>query len=312
MNAHTRIADTTKPANILSHKAVLASVSISAWSARRLDKAESTKINSNAGAKADVGRVNKLLVNKERIDGIAKIASAARAEHYRITMPWLDEGSRILPNALFMEHATTMRNFERDFHAAAEKFCTDYPQMIEEAKTNRMGSLFKAEDYPSPSAIRNKFNFSKHVYPCPDAADFRVDLSQDQLDDLRRDVEERMQEALETAVRGPINRIIDTVGLMAQRLKEYQPSSKHFKASPLYQSMIDNIKDLVGLLPAFNIKNDPKLAAITTRMADELTLWTVDDFKEASSLSAPKAKANRTKAAKSAEEILAAAQALMA
>ena len=289
--------------NLLSHKATLASVSISGWSARKLDRKESDDVNGKHGAKKDVARVNKLLVNKDRIDGINKIASAARQEVYRLTLPWVDDGSRILPNAMFMEFATMVRKFETEYTEAADKFAADYPAMIEEAKRDRMGGMFVAADYPDPHCIRSKFSFRQKIFPCPDAADFRVDLAKEHMDDIRSELESQMKEALTEAMKAPVKRIIDVVGVICARLASYQPATDEFQATRLYGSMVENVRDLVGLLPGFNLTGDKALTAITDRMRKELIIHTVEEMKDSPVI--------MKKVNKSADSILAAAEKLM-
>ena len=289
--------------NILSTKATLATLSIGGWSARRLDKEESAKINKDKNAKADVGRLNKLLIDADAINAVTKIAGRARVAHYELTMPWLDDGARILPNAMFMKYAKAVREFEAEYATAADQFAKDYPQLVCKAKSDRMGGLFKDADYPHPSLIRSKFTFKKSIYPCPDAADFRVDLSKDVMDDLRADVESRMNDALQNAMKEPIRRIIDVVQVIVNRLSEYEPETEEYQATRLYKSMVSNVSDLVTLLPGFNLTGDKALAKLTTRLANELTKNSIDDLKDSA--------AARAQTFKSAEEILAAANKMM-
>src|SRR5579884_3866071 len=83
----------------LSSRAMLCSLSISMWSARKHDPAASEEIASRHGAKSDAGRYNKVLLPKQALAEIQKIVSEARHEHYFITLPWADDGYRVLPAA---------------------------------------------------------------------------------------------------------------------------------------------------------------------------------------------------------------------
>ena len=289
--------------NILSTKATLATLSIGGWSARRLDKEESAKINKDKNAKADVGRLNKLLIDADAINAVTKIAGRARVAHYELTMPWLDDGARILPNAMFMKYAKAVREFEAEYATAADQFAKDYPQLVCKAKSDRMGGLFKDADYPHPSLIRSKFTFKKSIYPCPDAADFRVDLSKEIMDDLKADVEARMNDALENAMKEPVRRISDVVGSMVKRLKEFLPENEEYHASRLHKSIITNVTDLIAVLPDFNLTGDKALTKLISRMERELTQTTTDVLKTDEHV--------RKETIRSAEEILAAANKMM-
>jgi hypothetical protein len=252
--------------NLLAQKAVLASLNISGWSPRRLDKRVTREVAHRHGAAENAGRYNKLLFAKEATEKLTQLASSARHTFYEMSQPWLDNGARVLPSALYVPFSQKMRTFEQDYTGAVEAFCREYPDHILEAK-RRLNGLFNPADYPPQQEVRRQFAFKVTIMPCPDAADFRVDLAQEHADDIRADIEERMREALLNTMRNSADRIVEVVGHMAERLKGYRPGQRegHFR-----DSLVDNIRELVDLLPAFNMTNDPTLAAITARMQSEL------------------------------------------
>ena len=97
------------PEPSLSSRAMLCSLSISMWSARKHDPEASEEIAQRHGAQADAGRYHKVLLPKEALAEIHKIVSEARQEHYFMTLPWDDNGYRVLPAAAYMDHAEKMR-----------------------------------------------------------------------------------------------------------------------------------------------------------------------------------------------------------
>ena len=71
----------------LSSRAMLCSLSISMWSARKHDPDASQEIAQRHGAHADAGRYHKVLLPKEALAEVQKIVSDARQEHYFMTLP---------------------------------------------------------------------------------------------------------------------------------------------------------------------------------------------------------------------------------
>ena len=65
----------------LSSRAMLCSLSISMWSARKHDPEASQEIAQRHGAQADAGRYHKVLLPKEALAEVQKIVSDARQEH---------------------------------------------------------------------------------------------------------------------------------------------------------------------------------------------------------------------------------------
>lgn len=285
--------------NILSEKAVLVSLSIAGWSARKLDRKITDETNKQHNATADAGRYNKLLINAEALKPLTKIQSAGRLKHYEMTQPWFDEGARILPTALFMKYTQEMKKFRLEFEREAETFARRYPTLMEQSR-QRLGSMFDARDFPAACTIRSRFEFKQRVLPCPDPSDFRVSLANEQMEDIRSDVEARMKEALDGAMKDSVERIVEVVGRMADRMKNFTPGERE---GIFRDTLVTNIRDLVQLLPAFNLTGNVALTKITKRMHEELCAHDAQELRND--------KALRRAAEKSATSILADVEALM-
>jgi hypothetical protein len=74
---------------LLSQKAVLASLSISQWAARKLDKRATEEIHARNHADPLAGRYNKLLIARESLQKVQHAANEARTFHYAMTQPRL-------------------------------------------------------------------------------------------------------------------------------------------------------------------------------------------------------------------------------
>ena len=262
---------TNKIASPLSRKAVLVSVAISQWTAFKKDKKVTAETNRRHHAADDAGTYNKLLIQKERLAKINALVSAARTLHYKMTHPWADEGPRVLPNALFVQFSEQFRKLKREFDVAADEFARDYPQFIVERKA-KLNGMFNESDYPPVDQIRSKFKLDMTILPFPDSDDFRADLDDDTVADIKREIEEASARVADDTTRHSARRILEVVGHMATKLKEYNPgeAANGGKRSFFLSSMVENVRELAELLPALNITNDPKLAAIIKRISQEL------------------------------------------
>lgn len=306
--------------NWLASKAMLASLNISQWSARRLDRQVTQEVNESHNAVADAGRYNKLLVAKSAIDPIQKVASEARLYHIKMTQPWGSDGSRILPAALYLEYTDHLAKLKKDFEKEVDRFAHNYPAHIELRKAELNG-LFRSADYPDPEQVKDLFGFNHAFLPCPDANDFRVDLAKEHADDIRASIEERMKEALDEAMKEPVRRIVEVVGRMVERLKPVEASgaglpavaNKNTKLAKVANgrtttifrnSLVDNVRELVTLLPAFNLTNNPALTDLTNRIERELCAEDAEVLRENEQV--------RHSVAASAEQILEDAKAFIA
>jgi hypothetical protein len=290
--------------NLLSRKAMLASVTITLWSARRVDKKVTDEVNQRHGATSDAGRYNKLLIARDGLDMVAKAAGAARTQHYDMTQPWLDNGSRILASALYMNYRQTMDGLKSEFERAANEFEREYPAYVEDAE-RRLNGMFRPDDYPPPHDIRSRFTFEVKVLPCPDASDFRIDIAQEHAEDIRRDVEQRMKQALNDAMGDTVRRVVETVGHMADRLRAFKPATRKSAAAGVFRdSLVENVRDLARLLPAFNLIESDVLADVARRIERELCAENAQSLRDSAKL--------RKTVADSAKRIVADVSAFMA
>jgi len=285
----------------LSRKAVLVAVNISQWTARKLDRKVTDKVNRENNATDDAGRYNKLLIAGEHLAELTSMVSKARALHYMMTQPWADEGPRILPNALFHKFSEEFRVMKRDFAEAADKFASAYPGFIEQRKVELNG-LFDEKDYPSPSEIRSKFNLDLTILPFPDAADFRSELDDDTVAEIRAQLQTTTANVVDGAMQHTVERIVEAVGHMAKKLAEFKPSAgKGDKAEGVFRdSLVENVRQLAELLPAFNLTGDPRFDEIAKRIKSELCVEDAKDLRENDDV--------REAVQKSADEIVAAVQ----
>jgi hypothetical protein len=253
----------------LTEKAMLVSVRISRWQASITDRAITEKVIRDAGAHDGAGRFNKRLVAAERLDKLRELGKGARYHHYENTLPWLDNGARILPAASYFDYMQRQNAFKAQFDTAVAQFLTEYPDVITEAK-KALGTMFKASDYPSISDMQRKFAYAIDVMPLPEAEDFRIALGDMEEKRVREQLEARLGEAAQGCVRDVWERIAKHVGHMTERLKAYHVDDDGKVQNTFRDSLVENIRELVDILPALNVTNSNSLEVIRQRLSEEL------------------------------------------
>jgi hypothetical protein len=158
---------------MITERAMLAAVHISIWTAVKHDRKVSRDVANQHGAHESAGRHNKqLLRGAEKLDALRTLAGQIRQHFYKITLPWSDEGYRLLPAYFYFELTTQMREFERVFSQSVDEFLEVYPSYIAQVRPDLNG-LFREEDYPSAEKLRAKFGVKLEVLPIPSGNDFR-------------------------------------------------------------------------------------------------------------------------------------------
>jgi len=247
---------------------MLCSLSISQWSASKHDRRASEEIATHHGAQPDAGRYNKLLIHRERLAEVRRIAGEARREHYFMTLPWDDSGYRVLPAAVYLEHAEKLRGYSRKFTASVESFAAQFDQLVIKSRA-RLGGLFRPEDYPTSKEIRDKFGFETKVMPLPDAGDFRVSLGDEEKDRVKRQITASVEASLTAASRELWRRMYEAVSHMAERLTAYEETEQGV-ANPFRDSIVTNLVKLVDVLPRLNVTRDPELERLTEQVRASL------------------------------------------
>lgn len=271
MNAQSPITT----GSMLASRAMLAHINIRQWSARKLDKRVTQETNEANGASADAGRYNKALVAKTAMGSIVAAAAAARALHYGKTLPWLDDGARILPATAYAAYSESLRQIRVRFESAVDEFVAGYDAYVDDARVS-LGRMFDDSDYPSSHDIRAKFSFGVRVLPMPDAADFRAQISDNQAAMIKAEIEESSRVALQVAMADAWQRISIVVGKMVEKLNGYTGG----KDGSFRDSLVENVRDLVTILPGFNLTGDAFLNETINRMESELCRYEPDSLRE--------------------------------
>lgn len=252
----------------LCSRAMLCSLSISMWSARKHDPDASQEIAQRHGAQADAGRYHKVLLPKEALAEVQKIVSDARQEHYFMTLPWDDNGYRVLPSAAYMDHTEKMRELSKRFTPAVEALAKEFGNLVEQARV-RLGGLFRSEDYPSPDELRSKFSFATKLMPLPDAGDFRVTLGDEEKERIKRQITATVEASLQVASRELWLRLYEAVNHLADRLSAYKVTGVGVE-HPFRDSVVTNLVKLVDVLPKLNVTGDPELDRLASEVRASL------------------------------------------
>jgi hypothetical protein len=258
----------------LASRAMLCSLSICQWSARKHDPKASEEIAARHGAESNAGRYNKILLPPQALADVKRIVGEARREHYFMTLPWDDAGYRVLPAAAYLDHTAKLREYSDQFTATADAFAETFEQLVRDSRV-RLGGLFRPADYPSASEIREKFSFETKVMPLPDENDFRVSLGEEETKRIQRQITATVQASLVVASRELWQRLYEAVSHLGERLAAYQVGEEGVE-HPFRDTVVTNLVRLVEVLPKLNVTGDPELE----RLAEQVRRSLLVDPKE--------------------------------
>lgn len=256
----------------ITSSSVLVEMNISVWTANKLDKSATEKVVTDNAAVQNAAQVRKnLMAGTTLRKDIADYAAGCRLWHNTRTLPWADKGARLMPTSLFLEYKQEA-NIRRDtFNKMVDDFIAQYPALVQTAN-NYLGTLFNHEDYPSVDEVRSKFGFRLVFSPVPESGDFRLQVAEQDLQDLRQQYEDNFSSRLADAMREPWERLHKVLTGISEKLTDGEGEEETKKR--YHDTLITNAQSLCAMLTHLNITKDPKLEQ--ARRDLELTMLGAD------------------------------------
>lgn len=239
----------------LGSSTMLMSLNIKQWSGNKLDRSETEGVRRKTGAKAGAVRVHKsLLPDATELAELTSFVGQVREFFNARTAAWAGD-MRIIRSDCYLEFAKALGDYKRQFGELADKVRDSYSLRVTEAQGS-LGTAFDASDYPSAEEVRSRFTFHIRVAPTPSVKDWRLDLSDTIMGELKDELEAQTTSAIGGALADVTQRIAEVARKAHERLKDPNAVFR--------DSLIGNIDELVALLPALNVTGDPKLDDLAT------------------------------------------------
>lgn len=267
---------------------------IQQYSGTKTNKEISDEITKLHGASADAGRfVQKLFAGaSEELNDAQRAYSRLRTWWYANSLPWVSggegaskRGPRLIATVDVMDKLTEFKELHDAAKVARQRFQDALPQARAKAAVS-LGTIYNEDDYPTPDSIRYLFSATFNVTPLPAITDYSrlsippalaegLSKQYEKIADARvteamNDLSERTLKALDT--------MVTSLGKVAADTKT--PDAKGRQRGPrLYQSMLDNLKHMTGMLRSMNLTNDGVMLAIADDIEGKLLKYELDQFK---------------------------------
>lgn len=290
----------------IATSAMIGSLNISVWEARKLDKSTQAEVLANKGAKSRrAATVSKHLFSEcPSLEAIKTLRGEARVWFNNATLPWDDNGGRLITTAQYMKVMDQAAKFEHRFNTLLDIFVSVYQTEISK-QAFEMGALFDRSEYPPVNEVRGKFRFALSVSPVPLAGDFRVDIGNEAAAQLKAQYERALADRVSGAVADTWQRVKQQVEWVRERMTavlEHDPDAveeiptkdeygnvvsveiKKKRRPKLYDSMLEQGLELCTLLKDLNVTNDPRLEQARQDLEAALTRVDLDSLKESTEL----------------------------
>jgi hypothetical protein len=266
----------------IAARALLVNTTVRVWTGEKRDRAITREICSMKGAEDNAVRANKSLLG-EAIKPVQAAERTVRAAVNERTLPWMDDGTRILKGAAFLAFTETMAAPIRGFDEAVEAFIAAYPEIRYEAR-RRLGDAYAESDFPSEARLKGRFGVKLTYLPIPSSDDFRVQLAAEEIALVRRNAEEALRGTVNDAVRSLLDRLREPVTHMATRLPLFRRRANGKVEHPFRDTLVENVREIVRLAPMLNLLDDPRIAELCADIERHLTVHEPDQLRNSERL----------------------------
>ncbi len=261
--------------------ATLVTLNTQRWHAKVKDRKGAADAAKAAGAEKDAFEARKKLLAgcDTELRAVHKEIDNARAEHYRLTMPWSSigindvgkrAGGRLMPNTLFLDYTTAMARCKAAMELKLTEFEKKYPSLIAIAQ-QKLGTAFDPTQYPNPSSIRQHFTLSFDFNPIPVGSDFKG-LQQAQVEKLGAALNRKTRVMLENAMQDVWKNLYETVSHAHARLAT--------PGAMFHASLIDKLRDQAELMKHLNATGDKNIAQVANLISGDLIKFDPKDIRK--------------------------------
>jgi len=236
----------------LKDKAVLVRLKRGSVTAYRKDKSATEMVEQTVG-RTHMGNFSKhLLKNSNNFKAVQTAMYDLYKYHVQNTLPWLDEGLRILPSNTYMEYTQEMDSYRALVQSAVRRLQYTWASEISQ-DAHRLGQLFNPDDYPDQSKLPDLFYVDLAFLPVPDTADFRVDISEQH----KQSLTQAIHDAEQSAATHVLEQLLEPLQRMAEKLRV--PIGED--GAIFRNSLTENLLDTAARMERINISEDQTIAA---------------------------------------------------
>ena len=269
----------TKPNTVagVARSAMMVDLHISVYSGRKQDKATQGEVTTakGSGSKKAASVYKNLFAECKELDDLTKFQARARAEHYRLTLPWNDQGARLLPTASLLEYQQIMGRYRNEFERLVDAFLDKYDTLVA-AAAFQLGTLFDRKEYLSRAQVALRFRMESSFTPLPTSGDFRLDVESTVQRELVEQYERRMEAKLAQANQDSWSRLHEALLRLSDRLVVDEDGKKR----KFHDTMVTGALELCELLTVMNVTNDPELEKARRKVEEVLSGVTPKELRD--------------------------------
>ena len=267
-------------------RAMLVQPRLTLWGATKRKPKMATETAERHGMQRGTVRTDVLLVPDWALKPVRSARTTALSLHERMTVPWFTNGTGMLPSELYFEYVKGLNKVrDEQFLPAVEDLALSLDTLKLEGQA-RFGNAYDERDWPvSADDLRSRFSFDVIFTPLPDAGDIRLNIEAEELSEVRRVTEERINAQYKAATRELWQRVQATVEASLSSLKAYGETGENRKRMRTFRdSVVDNLRSQVEWCRKLNLSADTELETYLAKVEHDLCFYEPEDLRKHESI----------------------------
>lgn len=257
----------------LASRAMLVSFQTTAPSFVTRDKKVTQEVADRNKVEVKVGSYVKKLIKSDLLKNISNLNQNARIEYYKHSQEW-SRGMRIIPTENYDKLQDGLNKIFEERKKCIYEFLRHYDSIVEDQK-NRLGPLFSEDDYPPVSKVESKFNWKLTPYPVPTSDDFRIDFTNEVLDEIKQEMEQTVVNQLRSNLMELWEQLTTVVADIKDRMTDDGDEPKRFK-----KNLFTNLEKMVDTFEAMNFTKDRCINKMVAEAKSKLAKYDATDLRK--------------------------------
>lgn len=250
------------------------------WGIRRkVREGEVSQVTSTTGEKVskDVVSMNKALVDSREYDAILSLDNRIRAELEAISVPaMLERGTVLVALGTVKDARKLIQEYLARRPVLVDQFITYYETECLRREAERLGPLFRRDQYPSSADVRDAFGVDVRYRSFGVPGELKS-VDEAAYEEAIAEVRKEMQSAtteIRTAMRAGL---LNLVSHLQERLTATQDNGKPGK---LHATAVENLQSWLNIFDQRNLTNDRQLRELVEQCKGVMEGISVDDLKK--------------------------------
>ena len=239
----------------IAQRALLVKLQLSNWGEQAIDKNATEAVAQANNVAPGAGKYTKRLLNKSATAQVREVGRQARSFHNSLTIPWDDNGTRLLPINAYEKYTTRIDELVEHRRNAVNELINGFQHHVDEAQST-LGGLFDATQYPDPESLRNSFNMNVEFDPVPDSNRFIADIPDAEREKIKQAIEQRIANRINAGLEDICQRLAKLIKIAHQKMQDRDDGDPNGR---IYDTMVTALREMVENIPLINITNDPRL-----------------------------------------------------